>query len=170
MVDFPGGSDGKEPACQCRRSKRHRFDPWVRKMSWRRKWQPTPVSLPGSSHGQRSPVGYSPWGHKRVSDLATKQQQITLSLFGSFLIEGSGWMLERQSFSPKSVHKLRNNVPEHKKKGLLRTYEFWWNSPGNYKYIQPLGTYWVHWVPSISVAFTALSFLMTSQIKLMHNK
>ena len=41
-----------------------------------RKWQPTPVFLPGKSHGQRSPVGYSPWGGKRAEhDLVTKQQQ-----------------------------------------------------------------------------------------------
>ena len=40
------------------------FDPWVRKAPWRRKWQPTPIFLPGESHGQRSLVGYSPWGHK----------------------------------------------------------------------------------------------------------
>ena len=41
------------------------------KTPWRRKWKPTPVFLPGKSHGQRSPVGYSPWGHKRVRhDLA----------------------------------------------------------------------------------------------------
>ena len=44
--------------------------------SWRRKWQPAPVVLPGKSHGQRSLVGYSPWGLQRVRhDLATKQQQ-----------------------------------------------------------------------------------------------
>ena len=55
---FPGGTRGKEPASQCRR---HRFDPWVRKIPWRRSRQPTPVFLPGESHGQRSPlVGYSP--------------------------------------------------------------------------------------------------------------
>ena len=40
------------------------FDPWVGKIPWRRKWQPNPVFLPGKSHGQRSLVGYSPWGHK----------------------------------------------------------------------------------------------------------
>ena len=40
------------------------FNPWVRKISWRRKWQPSPVFLPGKSHGQRSLVGYSPWGRK----------------------------------------------------------------------------------------------------------
>ena len=55
---FPGGASGKEPACQCKRGKRLRFDPWVRKIPWRRKWQPTPVFLPGESHGQRSLVGY----------------------------------------------------------------------------------------------------------------
>ena len=43
---------------------RHRFGPWVGKIPWRRAWQPTPVFLPGESHGQRSLAGYSPWGHK----------------------------------------------------------------------------------------------------------
>ena len=43
-----------------------RFDPWVGKISWRRKWQPTPVLLPGKSHGWRSLVRYSPWGHKEL--------------------------------------------------------------------------------------------------------
>ena len=39
---------------------------WVRKISWRREWLPTPVFLPGESHGQRSLVGYSPWGCKEL--------------------------------------------------------------------------------------------------------
>ena len=64
IQDFPGGMNGKEPACQCRRHKRCQFDPWVRKIPWGRKWQPTPVFLPGESHGQRSLVGYSPWRPK----------------------------------------------------------------------------------------------------------
>ena len=46
--------------------RRPRFDPWVGKIPWKRSWQPTPVFLPGESHGQRSLAGYSPWGHKRV--------------------------------------------------------------------------------------------------------
>ena len=66
-----------EPACQCRRPKRCGFSPWVGKMPWRRAWQPTPVFLPGESHGQRSLVDYSPWG-QRVrhdwSNLAHTQQ------------------------------------------------------------------------------------------------
>ena len=41
-----------------------RFDPWVGKISWRRRWQPPPVLLPGKSHGRRSLVGHSPWGRK----------------------------------------------------------------------------------------------------------
>ena len=42
------------------------FDPWLGKVSWRRKWQSTPVFLPGKSHGQRSLAGYSPWGRKEL--------------------------------------------------------------------------------------------------------
>ena len=63
---FPGGSAGKEPICQCRRRKRCRFDPFVGKIPWKRKWQLTPVFLPGKSHGQRSLVGYSPWGRREL--------------------------------------------------------------------------------------------------------
>ena len=63
-MDFPDGASGKEPAYQCRRLRGHEFDLWVRKIPWRRKWQLTPVFLPGKSHGQRSLVGYDPWGHK----------------------------------------------------------------------------------------------------------
>ena len=55
-VGFPGVLDGKESACSVGNLG------W--KIPWRRAWQPTPVSLPGESHGQRSLVGYSPWGHK----------------------------------------------------------------------------------------------------------
>ena len=42
------------------------FDPWVRKIPWRGEWHPTSVFLPGEFHGQRSLVGYSPWGHKEM--------------------------------------------------------------------------------------------------------
>ena len=56
---FSGGLSGKETDWQGRSQRKHRFDPWVSKIPWRRKWQPTPVSLPGKSHGQRSLAGYS---------------------------------------------------------------------------------------------------------------
>ena len=52
-LGFPGGTSGKESACQCRRHKRQRFDPWVRKIPWRRAWQPTLVVLSEESHGPR---------------------------------------------------------------------------------------------------------------------
>ena len=55
-MGFPGGANSKEPAYQFRGQKRCRFDPWVGKIPWRRKWQPTPVFLPGESHGRRSVV------------------------------------------------------------------------------------------------------------------
>ena len=70
---FPGGSVLKNPPADAGLCG---FDPWVREILWRRKWQPSPVFLSGKSHGQRSLAGYSPWGHKRVGhDLVTKQQQ-----------------------------------------------------------------------------------------------
>ena len=63
-MGFLGGASGKEPTCQCRRCKRHKFNPLVGKIPWRRAWQTTPVFLPGESHEQRSMVGYSSWGCK----------------------------------------------------------------------------------------------------------
>ena len=60
----PGGAKGKEPACQCWKRKRRGFDPWVGKIPWRRAQQPTPVFLPGESHGQRSLKGYSLQGRR----------------------------------------------------------------------------------------------------------
>ena len=53
--------DGKAGSPAMRRP---RFNPWVRKIPWRRKWQPVPVLLPGPFHGWRSLMVYSPWGHK----------------------------------------------------------------------------------------------------------
>ena len=55
---FPGGTSDKKPSWQCRRPG---FNPWVGKIPWRKAWQPTPVFLPGESHGQRSLAGYSAW-------------------------------------------------------------------------------------------------------------
>ena len=59
---LPRWLSGKESACQCRRCRKHWFNPWVREMPWSRKWQPMPVFLPGKFHGQRHLAGYSPWG------------------------------------------------------------------------------------------------------------
>ena len=62
-LGFPGGSDGKSVCLQCRGP---RFDSWVRKIPWRRKWQSTPALWPGKSHGRRSLIGYSSWGCKEL--------------------------------------------------------------------------------------------------------
>ena len=64
MYALPRWLSGKELACQCRRCKRHRFNPWVGRIPWRKKLQPIPVLLPGKSHGQRGLARYSPWGHE----------------------------------------------------------------------------------------------------------
>ena len=71
---LPRWLSGKERTCQCRR---FGFNPWVRKIPWRRKWQPTPIFLPGKSHGQRSlPGGCQSMGlQKTHHDSATEQQQ-----------------------------------------------------------------------------------------------
>ena len=58
IMGVSGDSDSKESACGCRRPG---FDPRVKKIPWRREWQPTPVFLTGEFHGQRSLAGYSPW-------------------------------------------------------------------------------------------------------------
>ena len=58
---LPRWDHGKEFTCQCRRCK---LDLWVRKIPWRRKWQPNPVFLPRESYGQKSLVAHSPWGCK----------------------------------------------------------------------------------------------------------
>ena len=72
---LPRWLSGKESSCQRRR---HRFNLWVRKIPWRRKWQTTPVFLHGKSHRQRSLAGYTPWGHRRVGhDWTTKKQEQT---------------------------------------------------------------------------------------------
>ena len=65
LMEIPGCPTAKEPPAIARRFKRCRSDPWVGKISWRRKWQPTPVFLHGKSRGQRSLVGCSP-GSQRV--------------------------------------------------------------------------------------------------------
>ena len=64
FTGFPGGASGKNPPANSGRHKRLGLDPWVRKIPWRRAWQPIPVFLPGESHGQRSLAAYSPWGLK----------------------------------------------------------------------------------------------------------
>ena len=72
IFGLPWWISGKESICQCRRPG---FDSWVRKIPWRKKWQLTPVFLPGKSHGQRSLEGYSPWGYKELDTTQQTKQQ-----------------------------------------------------------------------------------------------
>ena len=77
-IDFPGDSCGNKFTCQCRRCKWLGFDPWVSKIPWNRKCQPTPVFLPRKFHGQRNPWSTVPgatesqtwlsdWAHSTLS-------------------------------------------------------------------------------------------------------
>ena len=75
---LPAWHSDKESACQCRRHRRSGFDPWVRKIPWRREWQPTPVFLPGEFHGQRSLVGYI------VHGVTKSQIQLSTIFFAFF--------------------------------------------------------------------------------------
>ena len=62
-MGHPDGSDGQVSAYNAGDPG---SNPWVWKISWRRKWQPTTVFLPGKSHGWRTLLGYSPWGRKEL--------------------------------------------------------------------------------------------------------
>ena len=105
----------KESACQWKRHRRHRFDPWVGKIPWRRKWQPTPVFWPRKSHGQRNLVGYSPLGHKELD------MTVHIRAHSPFLVQMVGphlpcslWcrhILNTTTFSPSVLHSI-TAVPE----------------------------------------------------------
>ena len=80
----PGSSAVKHPPA-IQETQETRFDPWVRKIPWRRKWQPTPVFLSGKFHRQKSLAGYSPWSHK---ELVTTEQLSMHSLLDWFFGRG----------------------------------------------------------------------------------
>ena len=95
FMGFPGGVSGKEPTCQCRRCKNHGFDPWIRKIPWRRAWQPTLVFLPGEPRGQRSLVGSSPWGHKELDMIeGTLHACMLTETFKTTLVQNVGCFLK----------------------------------------------------------------------------
>ena len=75
QIGLPKWPSGKEPTCQCRRQKRLRFNPWLRKIHWKGKWQLSTVFLPGNPHGQRSLGAYSPWDCKSQTWLSEKANQ-----------------------------------------------------------------------------------------------
>ena len=85
--EFPRWLSGKESAYQCRRCRRRKFDPWVGKIPWRRKWQPTLVFLPGKSHGQRSLTGYSLQGRKELDTTVWLNNNNSVSKIIAFNIQ-----------------------------------------------------------------------------------
>ena len=92
VLGFSGGSHAKNPACRCRRHKRCGFDPWVRKIPWRRKWQPIPLFLPGESYGQENLADYSPWGCKELDTTERTEQSTAQHRIGSsFVSEWAVW-------------------------------------------------------------------------------
>ena len=107
---LPWWLSGKESSCRFRK---HRFDPWSGNIPWRRKWHPTPVFLPRKSHGQRSPVGYSPCGCKE-SDMTYQlnSNNNTFSMTTIFMtiktIAKLGVTMENLSLSSAYILKLRS--------------------------------------------------------------
>ena len=99
--------------------RRPRFDPWVGKIPWRREWLPITVFLPGEFHGQRSLVGYSPWGLKELD----MTEWLTLSLFQwknrNLLVQGVKWIHVTKDTNEYTLHdctiylkfKRRQNLP-----------------------------------------------------------
>ena len=87
-LGFPGGASGKEPTCQCRRHKRLRSDPWVGKIPWRGKRQPTPVFLPGESPWTEEPGGLQSMGSQgrtQLKRLSTQAQFLYINVKSSFI-------------------------------------------------------------------------------------
>ena len=112
---FPGGASGKESACQCSRCKRCGFHLWVGKIPRRRAWQPTPVFLPGESHGQRSLVGYGPQGHKESDMTEATDHACTVC---KAPCQTSGWFQEA-SFGETDVASLQPHPDTMKETNLI---------------------------------------------------
>ena len=80
---FQNGNNGDSAKESTRQCKRCKFNLWVKKMPWRRKWQPISVLMPGKFHGQRRLAGYSPWGCKEPD---TTEQLSTYFTWGFLLL------------------------------------------------------------------------------------
>ena len=141
MDGLPRWHSGKESAYLCRRFKRHRFDPWFRKIPWRRKWQPTPVFLPGKFHRQRSHtlMGHSPWGckesdrtehtqahiHTQRAVVLWKQWQTTARCKWKEILFQHRFKLQHPSVSPREGFANPRRVIE------------WWCDPTSLQIIRP---------------------------------
>ena len=113
---FPGGSNGRV----CLQCWSPGFDPWVRKIPWRRKWQPAPVFLPGESHGQRSLAGYSPWDSKELG--TTEQLHFHFSLLMSPACVWVALLQQQWSFLLTTCHGCCSGTEWWTGLDLLRTW------------------------------------------------
>ena len=103
---LPRWLSSQEPACQGRRLKSCGFNPWVEKILWRRKWQPSPVFLPGEPHRQRSLEGYIPWGPKEsdtTERLSTAHTHIYSTQYSVLVGAGSAKWPHPGSPAPDSL-------------------------------------------------------------------
>ena len=105
-MSLPWWLSGKESACQWRRCG---FSPWVGKIPWRRKWQPTPGFVPRESHWQRNLAGYSPWGHK-ASDMTDRVSKRSKCFWHIFLTV-QGWHKIGKEGETGGWYKAREDSP-----------------------------------------------------------
>ena len=117
--ELPSWLSNKESAYQCRRGG---FYPWVRKIPWRRAWQPSPLFLPGESHGQRALVGYKRVGH----DSATKQQEQKFKTVGSGIPASAHLLNTREITRGIKPQWLANWLPLKSFFLFLKRYLFIW--------------------------------------------
>ena len=107
QLGFPRWLSSKESACGAEDAECHGFDPWVGKIPWRRAWKPTPVFLPGESHGQRSLAGYSPWDRKESDTTQVTNTHTHNQLTGNVVIVSG----EQQRVSAIHMHSPPNPPP-----------------------------------------------------------
>ena len=131
MTGLPWCLSGKESTCQWRSHRRLKFHPWVREIPWRRKWQPTPVFLPGKSHWQRNLVGYRSRGCKESGTTeVTEHLTPSTSLYMRCLL---------------SRNALRFNARQHRN-SPWRLLLYLFSSPKGWKVKDEQNCAWPQWV------------------------
>ena len=115
---------GESVCLQCRRPG---FDPWVGKIPWRRKWQPTPVFLAGEFHGQRSLVGYNPRGCKESNTTERLHFQTMVEGFpGGSEIKASAWNVGDLGSIPGLGRSPGEENGNPLQKSCLENFHGWW--------------------------------------------
>ena len=119
VLGFSGVSDGKESAYR-----RPEFDPWIGKIPWRRKWQPTSLFLPGKPHGWWRLAGYSPWGHQEL-DMTEWFHCLFLSFLYICIISGicTQWYYFQLSALSTSLSKF-SSYPDHTETEIMKRQNF----------------------------------------------